>query len=262
MGDELRQANLSHLKINEMTSEQRAEIRRRFEEFVGAFRKTGPNSTDHRSTQGQEMGAGDEEIEAVRLETDRLILRDIIPGDLDGFLAYMADPGYIRHLPLDPMGRAEVQALVERVLLRQGPDPRERYFLAAVERSSGRLIGEAIFKRASGVEGEIGWAVAGPDQGQGLATEIGRALLTFGFGNLRLHRLIARCEVGNHASERVMAKLGMTREGILREHLFARGRWWSSAQWSMLASDCEAVKVVIAGHGGDRRLDDPHPPQP
>lgn len=43
MGDELRQADLSHLKINDMTSEQRAEIRRRFEEFVGAFAKNGPN---------------------------------------------------------------------------------------------------------------------------------------------------------------------------------------------------------------------------
>jgi hypothetical protein len=43
MGDELHQANLSHLKINEMTSEQRAEIRRRFEEFISAFHKEGPN---------------------------------------------------------------------------------------------------------------------------------------------------------------------------------------------------------------------------
>jgi hypothetical protein len=42
MGDDLRQANLSHLKINEMTAEQRAEIRRRFEEFVSAFAKSGP----------------------------------------------------------------------------------------------------------------------------------------------------------------------------------------------------------------------------
>jgi len=180
------------------------------------------------------MGAGDEEIAPIRLETDRLILRDVVPGDVDGFFAYMADPAYIRHLPLDPIDRAEVQALVDRVLLRQGPGPRERYFLAAVDRQSNRLIGEAIFKRVSEVEGEIGWAVAGPDQSQGLATEIGRALIDFGFRELQLHRLIARCETSNHASERVMAKLGMEREGILREHLFARGRWWTSAQWSVL----------------------------
>ena len=179
------------------------------------------------------MGAGDEEIAPIRLETDRLILRDVVEGDVDGFLAYMADPAYIRHLPLDPIDRAEVQALVDRVLLRQGPQ-RERYFLAAIDRKSGRLIGEAIFKRTSEIEGEIGWAVAGPDQGQGLATEIGRSLITFGFQGLQLHRLIARCEIENHASERVMAKLGMKREGVLREHLFARGRWWTSAQWSIL----------------------------
>jgi len=43
MGDELRQANLSHLNINDMTTEQRAEIRRRFEQFVSAFTKSGPN---------------------------------------------------------------------------------------------------------------------------------------------------------------------------------------------------------------------------
>jgi hypothetical protein len=43
MGNDLRQADLSHLNVNEMTTEQRAEIRRRFEEFVSAFRKTGPN---------------------------------------------------------------------------------------------------------------------------------------------------------------------------------------------------------------------------
>jgi [ribosomal protein S5]-alanine N-acetyltransferase len=195
------------------------------------------------------MGAGDEEIDPVRLETDRLVLRDVVSGDVDGFHAYMADPAYIRHLPLDPVDRAEVQALVDRVLLRQGPGPRERYFLAAVDRGSGRLIGEAIFKRRGDVEGEIGWAVAGPDQARGFATEIGRALVNFGFADLRLHRLIARCEIDNRASERVMAKLGMVREGVLREHLFARGRWWTSVQWSILASD---PRPHCAGEGAER----------
>jgi hypothetical protein len=42
MGDELRQADLSNLTIKQMTPEQRAELRRRFEEFVAAFTKNGP----------------------------------------------------------------------------------------------------------------------------------------------------------------------------------------------------------------------------
>jgi hypothetical protein len=35
--DELRQADLSHLRLQEMTSEQRAELRRRYETFVNHF---------------------------------------------------------------------------------------------------------------------------------------------------------------------------------------------------------------------------------
>ena len=199
------------------------------------------------------MGAGDEEITPIRIETDRLILRDVVAEDVDGFHAYMADPAYVRHLPLEPMDRAEVQALVDRVLLRQGLPPRDRFFLAVLDRASGRMVGEAIFKilDAANGQGEIGWAVAGPDQGRGIATEIGRALIRFGFVDLKLHRLIARCEIGNDASERVMAKLGMTKEGTLRDHLFARGRWWSSAQWSILVDDLNPLPP-FAGEGAER----------
>jgi RimJ/RimL family protein N-acetyltransferase len=185
------------------------------------------------------MGAGDEEITPIRLETERLLLRDVVPGDVDGFLAYMADPAYIRYLPLDPITRADVEAWVGVALVGQRPGPRERYLFAVIERASGRIVGEAIFKRPNGIEGEIGWGVAASVQKQGFATEIGQALVRFGFGTLGLHRLIARCELGNIASERVMAKLGMTREGVFREHLFARGRYWSSVQWAMLAGEAK-----------------------
>jgi RimJ/RimL family protein N-acetyltransferase len=34
-----------------------------------------------------------------------------------------------------------------------------------------------------------------------------------------------------------MAKLGMREEGVLRENVYARGEWWSSAQSSILSSE-------------------------
>lgn len=42
MSDDLRQANLSNLTLKDMNAEQRAEMRRRFEEFVSNFVKPGP----------------------------------------------------------------------------------------------------------------------------------------------------------------------------------------------------------------------------
>ena len=45
MSEDMRQANLSHLTLKEMNAAQRAEMRRRFEEFVANFIKPGPAAT-------------------------------------------------------------------------------------------------------------------------------------------------------------------------------------------------------------------------
>ena len=54
--------------------------------------------------------------------------------------------------------------------------------------------------------------------GQGIATEAARAVVDWGFGRFNLHKVYARAHVCNRRSWRVMEKLGMTREGVLRGH--------------------------------------------
>ncbi len=49
-------------------------------------------------------------------------------------------------------------------------------------------------------------------------------MIDFGFEELGLSRIWARCFSENTASARVMEKTGMTREGVLRESLFIKGR--------------------------------------
>ena len=56
-------------------------------------------------------------------------------------------------------------------------------------------------------------------------TEATRALVDFGFGRLALHRAWAACDVDNHASARVLEKLGMRREGHLRQSRRRQGEW-------------------------------------
>jgi RimJ/RimL family protein N-acetyltransferase len=55
--------------------------------------------------------------------------------------------------------------------------------------------------------------------GKGYATEAGRAALRFGFEHLELNRIWAYHMVRNPASGRVLAKVGMEREGLLRQHV-------------------------------------------
>jgi ribosomal-protein-alanine N-acetyltransferase len=108
------------------------------------------------------------------------------------------------------------------------------------------LVGEAILHVRSirWRQGEIGWGVSSSRTGQGLATEIGRAMLGYGFDILGLHRVFAQCRVENLASRRIMAKLGMREEGVLRKNVLARGEWWSSAQSSILSTGWSGTTKV------------------
>lgn len=52
-----------------------------------------------------------------------------------------------------------------------------------------------------------------------------------------LHRVEATTRPDHAASWRVLEKVGMRREGLSRDHLFVRGRWWDSVRYAMLATD-------------------------
>jgi [ribosomal protein S5]-alanine N-acetyltransferase len=66
---------------------------------------------------------------------------------------------------------------------------------------------------------EMGFWVAVESWGQGYATEAARAVLSFGFEQLGLNRIYAHHMVRNPASGRVLARIGMMREGLLRQRV-------------------------------------------
>jgi RimJ/RimL family protein N-acetyltransferase len=65
-------------------------------------------------------------------------------------------------------------------------------------------------------------------------TEAIRALIGFGFGELKLHRIRAECDPRNVGSWRVLEKVGMRREGHLRENFLLDGTWCDSYLYAIL----------------------------
>jgi ribosomal-protein-alanine N-acetyltransferase len=173
------------------------------------------------------------------VETERLLIRDVCADDLEGFFNYMSQEDYWRHVPVEPVTSDSINVIVQRALLDQGQESRSDYFLAVLEKQSSELVGEAILhvRSTRWRQGEIGWGVSQHRAGNGIATEIGFAMIRFAFHQLRLHRIYAQCRVENDASRRIMTKLGMRQEGVLRENVLARGEWWSSVQYSILSTD-------------------------
>ena len=90
---------------------------------------------------------------------------------------------------------------------------------AIVLRATGELVGAiglVINRRFD--HAELGYWIGRPYWKQGFCTEAGRAVLRYGFTELNLNRIHAYYLSRNPAPGRVMEKLGMTREGLLRQH--------------------------------------------
>ena len=63
------------------------------------------------------------------------------------------------------------------------------------------------------------------EQGRGLTTECVRAMVTFAFGPLGLHRVQAAVMPNNPGSLRVLDKVGFRREGLAERYLQIAGAW-------------------------------------
>lgn len=108
-------------------------------------------------------------------------------------------------------------------------DARRRtgYHYALCRLDRNHLIGGIELRRIDPehLQGELSFWVGRTHQGQGIAAEAAHALIDFGFGSLGLRRIYAYHMVRNRASERVLEKLGMRREGLLRDRVRKWGRF-------------------------------------
>ncbi|MFE1768821.1 GNAT family N-acetyltransferase [Streptomyces angustmyceticus] len=179
------------------------------------------------------------------IRTERLDLRPVTPDDLPAIHAYQRRPEVCRYLywgPLDEAGsRASVAAKAARTTLRESGDLLQ---LAVVVRESNTLVGDVTFvwRSSEHRQGGIGYVFHPDHAGHGYATEASRALLELGFEELHLHRIQAELDGRNTASARLLERLGMRREGHLRENEFLDGEWADEVVYAMLAREWRAQR--------------------
>lgn len=91
------------------------------------------------------------------------------------------------------------------------------------------------------LQAELGYWVAVECWGQGYATEAAQAVLTFGFEQLGLNRIYAHHMVRNPSSGRVLVKLGMKEEGVLRQRVRKWGRFEDVVLMALLREEWAGV---------------------
>ncbi|MCM3039361.1 GNAT family N-acetyltransferase [Paenibacillus motobuensis] len=169
--------------------------------------------------------------------TKRLIIREFKLEDIADVHKYASDPFVTKHMIWGPNTEEETKEYIEMVIGQQRQMVRQDFEFAVVIQETGELIGGCGLHISGSRQGETGYCFNHSYWGQGYATEAAGAMLRFGFHQLGLHRIYATCRPDNLGSAKVMQKNGMKYEGHLREHLWHKGKWHDSFQYSLLESE-------------------------
>jgi RimJ/RimL family protein N-acetyltransferase len=189
---------------------------------------------------------------AVPVRTARLVLRPFRPGDLDALLTFHSDPESVRFVPFPPRDRAGTADVLARkarsTVLSQDGDLLE---LAVTRRGDDTVVGDVLLALRSAEHGtlEVGYLFSPAVAGQGLATEAVAALLDVAFGELGARRVVARVDVRNTRSRRLLERLGLRQEALLVENEWVKGELTSEADYAVLSREWAAVRGSTAGAG-------------
>ncbi len=150
-----------------------------------------------------------------RIETQRLLLRPLETVDLDDVLEYAGDPSWGRFLPVPkPYTRKDAEAFIALWTNREWGDN-----LCWAMVKDRKVVG-GVDLRMGPTEASLGYSLARPLWGQGLAAEACAAVVAHAFqGRPQLDSINARADARNWASLRVMEKLGMQLVETLRANL-------------------------------------------
>ena len=153
-------------------------------------------------------------------------------------LAYASDPLVAEHTAWYPLTSIEEARQRVQLAVDCYAEGREAGWAIALKEDD-RLVGTAgLFGWSTAHRrAEIGYSLARHLWNKGLMTEAVREIVRFGFERMNLNRIEARCKIENVGSARVMEKVGMSFEGVLREHQYAKGAFEDLKLYSILRKE-------------------------
>ena len=145
-----------------------------------------------------------------QIETARLLLRMFTLDDLDDLAPIFGDPDVVRYLGEGkPASREETETALISIIKHWERHGFGRW--AVVHKEHRRLIGYGGLRSLYDTP-EVVYLLAKEYWGMGLATEIAKACLRYGFETHHFDRIVAIVKPENMASRRVLAKVNMKYE--------------------------------------------------
>lgn len=170
------------------------------------------------------------------LQTERLILREMHPGDAQMLFEMRRDEALMQHI-----GKRRATTLQDAVDLLQRTinDRKENNGItwALTLTGSDTLIGTIGYYRLQKehYRGEIGYMLVKAHWGKGLMGEALGAAVAYGFSDMGFHSIEAITDPANERSWKLLERAGFHQEGLFKENYFFNGKFYDSSVYSILA---------------------------
>ncbi len=182
------------------------------------------------------------------LRTRRLLLDQIKPSDISDIVAYAGNIKIVENTRSIPYPYHEEDAISWIHMANTGFKAKDNYMFAIRFGDSLAFIGGiglTIDKENN--RAELGYWLAEDFWNMGLTTEAVKAILNFGFEELKLNKILAVYLASNEASGKVMMKNGMVKEAEFIDHDVKRGHsvedniYVSLIQYRMTRNEYESM---------------------
>ena len=148
-------------------------------------------------------------------QTPRMTIREFSPEELEIYLHHFTDERVTLHLP---KRSREERVTIFNIALSQYNDTKTRGIWGMFDTDTGDFIGSCLLRPFNGDDAimELGYSTEQKYWGRGLGTEMALAIVEHGFTDPAVNEIVAVTTFENEASQRVLLKAGLAREGNLK----------------------------------------------
>lgn len=185
----------------------------------------------------------------IKIVTNRLIIRDHQEDDIYAMHKLLSDEKTMFYLPeIRTSNIDETKDNLKVAIEEAKANDRSKYFFAIINNDTQDYIGEIGFTKINeytyGNVMNLGYFIKQEYWGKGIVTEASRAVINYAFNNLGTIKIETGCLVENKGSERVMKKLGMTKEAELKKHILLNDKLYDRVEYRLLKEEWEELLVT------------------
>lgn len=169
------------------------------------------------------------------IETERLILSQLKEEDVPFVTEYLQDKIFSDLTSNIPYPYTKEHAELWVKMSRESFESNTGYTFA-VRNKEGRIIGAIGLHDREDDKAELGYWMGKPFWNKGYITEAAVALIDFGFRELEFNKIYATYFLHNPDSGRIMEKIGMQKEALLKQHLKKEGEYFDIMMYSVFKS--------------------------